>query len=355
MLRRVLLLGAVLTQLLLATAAAQEPPHFKELHLIAPYCPAPCIDYELSAELENDWIFAAEPSSLTSNNLYPTLETVVSVAPVNHLRLVGDFIYEPVLEVSPGQNETFNDLGLYADQLYAQLAAGPLDLQAGKIHPPFGRAWDVTPGLHGMDIADNYELEERIGVDAAYAFDGFGIEHTLQVSAFTTDRTALSGSAFTHRPQTHLSDGGAGNTNGVSSLSVTLDGCRGASRINCYSDGEFGYQLAGLYQRKGRDGLDEEGDQIKAFNERGLAASVNRSVAFDDTTLIVFGEAAYFDSFQATADNALFLTASGQLDVDPTSYSLAYSSQMSSGLNLTNELIELATSYDLSRYLSFCG
>jgi hypothetical protein len=63
--RSVLLLGAVLTQLLLATVAAQEPPHLKELHLIPSYCPAPCIDYELSAELENDWIFAADPSSPT--------------------------------------------------------------------------------------------------------------------------------------------------------------------------------------------------------------------------------------------------------------------------------------------------
>jgi hypothetical protein len=350
-----LLLGAVLTQLPVATAAAQEPPHFKELHLIPSYCLAPCIDYQLSAELENDWIFAADPSSLTSNNLYPTLETVVSVAPVNHLRLVGDFIYEPVLDVSPGQSEAFNDLGLYADQLYAQLEAGPFNLQVGKIHPPFGRAWDVTPGLHGTDIADNYEVEERIGVDAAYAFDGFGIEHVLQVSAFTTDRTALSGSAFTHRPQTHLSDGGAGNTDGVSSFSVTLDGCRGASGMNCYSDGDFGYQLAGIYQKKGRDGLDEEGDSIQAFDERGLAASVNKSIAFDETTLILFGEAAYFDRFQGTADDALFLTASGQLEVDPMSYSLACSSQLNSTSSPSDELVELAASYDLSKYFSVAG
>jgi hypothetical protein len=99
----------------------------------------------------------------------------------------------------------------------------------------------VTPGLHGDDISGNYELEERIGAEAAYAFDAFGMEHILQASAFTTDRTALSGSVFTHRPQTHLSDGGAGNTDGVSSFSVTLDGCLGASGLDCYSNGDFGY------------------------------------------------------------------------------------------------------------------
>ena len=355
MCKSVLLLGAVLAHLSVNHAAAQEPPHLKELHLIPAYCPPPCVDYEVSAEFQNDWVFAAEPSSLTSNNLYPTVETVFAVAPLNHLRLVGDFIYEPVLDVTPGQSAAFTDLGLYADQLYAQFEAGPFNLQAGKIHPPFGRAWDVTPGLHGDDISGNYELEERIGADAAYAFDAFGMEHILQASAFTTDRTALSGSVFTHRPQTHLADGGAGNTDGVSSFSVTLDGCLGASRLDCYSNGDFGYQFAGLYQKKGRAGVDEEGDPIAASTERGLAASVNKSLTFGDKTLILFGEAAYFKRFEGTADNALFLTASGELKIDPMSYSLAYSSQQDLTANSRDTLIELAVSYDLGEDFSVAG
>ena len=351
----VLLLGTILIKLC-NHAAAQEPPHLKELHLIPSYCVAPCLDYEVSGELQNDWAFAAHPSSLTSNNLYPTLESVVAVAPLDHLRLVGDFIYEPVLDVAPGQSNALSDLGLYADQLYAQLEAGPFNVQAGKIHPPFGRAWDVTPGLHGDDISGNYELEERIGADAGYAFDAFGIEHILQVSAFTADRTALSGSAFTNRPETHLSDGGAGNTEGVSSISVTLDGCLGASGMDCYSNGEFGYQLAGLYQKKGRGGVDEKGNPIEAFNERGVAASVNKSIAFGNKTLILFGEAAYFRRFEGDVDDALFLTASSELEVDPISYSLVYSSQENLGPNIpASNLVELAASYDLSKYLSITG
>jgi hypothetical protein len=352
----VLGLSALLTHLSVSHAAAQEPPHLKELHLIPSYCPAPCIDYELSNELQNDWVFAGHPSSIESNNLYPTLESLVAVAPLNHLRLVGDFIYEPVLDVAPGQRATFSDLGLYVDQLYAQFEAGPFNVQAGKIHPPFGRAWDVTPGLHGDDISGNYELEERIGVDAGYAFDAFGIEHILQVSAFTTDRTVLSGSAFTHRPRTHLSDGGAGNTKGVSSVSVTLDGCLGASAVDCYSNGEFGYQLAGLYQRKGRGGVDEEGDPIEVFSEHGVAVSINKSIVFGNKPLILFGEAAYFRRFEGNLDDALFLTASSELDVGPISYSLVYSRQENLGQNTPGvSLVELAASYDLSKYLSIAG
>lgn len=365
MCKNVLLLVALLMNLSVGHAAAQE--HLKELHLIPYYCPAPCIDYELGAELQNDWVFSADPSSLTSNNLFPTLETIVAVAPVDHLRLVGDFIYEPVLDVTPGQSSALTDLGLYADQLYAQFEAGPFNLQAGKIHPPFGRAWDVTPGIHGTDVPGNYELDERIGIDAAYAFDAFGMEHILQFSAFTTDRTVLSESAFTHRPPTRLSDSGAGNTEGVSSYAVTLDGCLGASAVNCYSDGEFGYQVAALYQKKGRELVDPECDPaeevctpIKTFDERGLAASVNKSFVFDrNTTLILFGEAAYFWRFEGDADDALFLTASAELETGPVAYSLAYTSQetlsRSGGGNTTEQLVELAAFTDLSKYVKIAG
>jgi hypothetical protein len=150
--KSILILGALLTHLSVSHASAQEQQHLKELHLIPSYCTAPCVDYEVSNELQNDWVFSADPSSFTSNNLYPTLETVLAVAPVDHLRLVGNVIYEPVLDVTPGQSNAFNNLGLYVDQLYAQFEAGRFNLQAGKIHPPFGRAWDVTPGLHGTDI-----------------------------------------------------------------------------------------------------------------------------------------------------------------------------------------------------------
>ena len=39
----------------------------------------------------------------------------------------------------------------------------------------------------------------------------------MTASLFTTDRTVLSDSAFTHRGRTALSDGGAGNAEGLAS------------------------------------------------------------------------------------------------------------------------------------------
>src|SRR5262249_52384858 len=267
-----LLLAVVLAYLPTTVATAAGSSHLKELHVAPAPCQAPCIGYTTSNELQNDWTFAASPSRLASNNLYPTLESDLVLAPLDRLQVLGDFIFEPVKDATPGHDHAFNDLGAFVDQLFLQAQTHGLNLQAGKIHPAFGRAWDVTPGLHSTDIPGEYELEERIGAGAAYGFKSFGLETLVQASAFTVDRTVLSESAFTNRHRTHLSDGGAGNTSGVSSLAIQLDGCLGAPAIDCYGDGDFGYELGARYQQAGRGGAGEV---------LGPDASSNKSHGFD--------------------------------------------------------------------------
>ena len=357
MLGRILWLAALLLGLPAAAVAASQglnqlkagavdtSPHYKELHMAPSSCVAPCIDYALSAELENDWVFAATPPSLRSNDLYPTLESAIILTPLSHVRLIGDFIFEPVKDPPPGRSTAFADLGAYVDQLYLEVEYGAFNLQAGKIHPSFGQAWDVAPGLHATDIPGNYELEERIGIGAAYEFDALGLDNVLQASLFTTDRTVLSGSIFTHRPRTRLSDGGAGNTAGVSSVSMTLDGCVGGAPVDCYADGELGYNLGARFQRPG------EGDTA---GELGFVAGANKTLIFDDMTVRLFGEVAFFRNFEGSRDDALFLTASTELDIDAISCSLAYTLQqnLSGG---SNQLVELAAGYDLGEAFSLVG
>ena len=318
--------------------------HTNELHLVSSYCQAPCLDYDVSAELDNDWTFATSPTSLRADNLYTTIDTDLVVVPVDHLKLVGRFSLDQLTDVIPGQDQAFNGEGVYVDQLFADVDAGPLNLYAGKIHPAFGRGWDVTPGIHSTDIPGNYELQERIGFGGGFAFDAFGLDSVLQASAFTTDRTVLNKSFIVNRPRTHLRDGGAGNTEGLSSLAVTLDSCLGASAALCYGDGVFGFQLAGLYQRAGRG---DYGD------ETGFAASVNKSFFFGKKALRLFGEVAYFDNFEGSADSNLFLTASGELEIGPMAYSLAYTVQKDLTAGGTEKLFEVAAAYDLSAKKSF--
>jgi hypothetical protein len=51
-------------------------------------CTAPCIDYAISAELQDDWIFSSNPSFLESNDLVPTYETMVTLKPIDHFKFM---------------------------------------------------------------------------------------------------------------------------------------------------------------------------------------------------------------------------------------------------------------------------
>src|SRR4051812_32947312 len=69
------------------------------------------------------------------------------------------------------QSATGGNLAMWAfmrTQLNASILLHHVVLTAGKIHPQFGLAWDVTPGLHGTDVAETYELKERDGGNVAY-------------------------------------------------------------------------------------------------------------------------------------------------------------------------------------------
>jgi hypothetical protein len=155
-------------------AAAQNPaPSLRELYLTPSYCLAPSLDYVLGLDLEYDR--TTDRDKQVTNSLYPTLEPFVAVAPVDHLRFIGDFVLEPVIDEELGEDYLFSGLGAYVAQLYAQVESGAFNLQAGKIHIPFGEAWDVTPGLFA-EIPGSYEIDERIGANAGYDFSllGFG-------------------------------------------------------------------------------------------------------------------------------------------------------------------------------------
>ena len=259
-------------------------------------------------------------------------------------------ISEQVIDADPGANQIFNGLGTYVDVLQAQYDFENVSIWGGKIHPAFGRAWDVTPGLHGTDLAEAYDLAERIGGGAGFSFEAAGLANNLQASAFTVDRTVLSESLFNNRGRTSLSDGGAGNTSGVSSFAVSLDGCSGAETDSCYDEGDFGYQLAARYQ-KGGEGSDG--------NELGLLGSINKSFSLaDETKLRLFTEAAWFKNFDGTADDALIVTGSGALEMGPMAYSLAYSQQrnlVAGGADTTEHLFDATAMYDLGESVSLAG
>ena len=335
---------------LLATAAIPTSSSFAADAAAPEECASPCLVYEGTADLTAEWTHPSDSTIGNSYLLLPTSENNFNFKATDSFSVMANIVSEQVIDPDPGKPQIFTGLGTYVDVLQAQYDFENFSIWGGKIHPAFGRASDVTPGLHGTDLVDAYDLAERIGGGASLGFESSGMANTLQASAFTMDRTVLSESLFNNRGRTALADGGAGNTSGVSSFTVALDGCMGAETDVCYDEGNFGYQLAARYQ-KGGEGSDG--------NEIGVLGSVNKSFSLtDEATLRLFGEAAFFRNFDGTADNALVMTGSGALEMGSMTYSLAYSQQrtlVSGGTDSTAHLIDATAMYDLGDTLSLAG
>jgi hypothetical protein len=315
----------------------------------AEQCEAPCLAYELSAAVENDFTRFGTPEPGTSNDLYPDIEAGLAYHPLDWLVFTGVLKAEPIEELPVGNWREFSDVGVYAEQLNASVLLDHLILTAGKIHPQFGLAYDVTPGLHGTDVAEGYELNERNGGNVAYRFDVLEIEHRINVSAFTVDRTLLSDSLLTSRGLSKLEDGGAGNNDGISSVAVSLDGCVGVAPADCYEMGDAGYELAGRWQTARGSNNDE----------LGAVATVFKSLTLDEVDRItLLGEGAYFRDFEASDDNAAFLTAAVAWRHNDTTYSLAYGHETlfaTDSANIQTDLIDVTVKQGLAEQYSLAG
>jgi hypothetical protein len=322
-------------------------------------CTAPCIQYEGDLEIENDVTIFDDPESATTNDFYPAIDFDVRIRPLDWLMFSGHIVTESVLDLEPGEDRFVEDVGTYAEELNVQVLTGDVQFIAGKFHPAFGLGWEIPPGLFATELAGEYELIERIGAGIAYRFSALGMDHHLQASAFTVDRTILGGSLFTSRERIALADGGAGNTDGLSSLALAVDACAGALPKDCIDDGDWGYHLAVRYQRAGASQRDDDGEPIPAGDEKGAAAALYKSFTFaDETRLTLFGEAAYFADFEATRDNAAFLTATAILNREALTYSLTYSNEtrwVSGGPDIRADLVDVSVDYEFDDRLSFAG
>ena len=313
-------------------------------------CAGPCLIYTGTFDLNADWLHPDDGSVGNSVLVGIMSENNFQLKATDAFSIFANIIVEPVEDALPGEDQIFAATGAYVDILRAQYDFENLSIWGGKIHPAFGRASDVVPGLHGTDLVDNYDLTERLGGGASFSFDAGGLANLLQASAFTTDRTILSESLFVNRGRKSLVDGGAGNTGGGSSFAMALEGCKGAEMNACYDEGNFGYQLAVRYQNGG------EGSDA---NEIGLLGSLNKSIALaDDTKLRLFGEAAWFKNYDGTADDATFVTVSSALELGSVNTSLSYTQQrilVAGGADTTEHLVDATIMYALGDAVSAFG
>jgi hypothetical protein len=326
---------------------------------VAQDCDAPCISYITTVELQNDWIFSANPSSLTSNDLGPSIDTEFHLKPIENLELVTLLTTEQVLDREPGIDRAFSGIGTYVASLYAQFDLNPMSFRLGKVDPAeFGVATNRLDGIHATDLLGDYDLSERWALEAALSFEAFDLSHTLTASLLTTDRTVFSESLFTNRGRLRLSDGGAGNAKGISSFAAAYDVCKGAAAGECWDEGDFGLRLGFRVQEAGHPTEDQTGEGITPKDEYGYLAAAMANIEMDKTKLRLLGEAAYFQHFDDSPDDALYLTASASLEFEPVTLMATYTHLtefIAGDKNATAHLADLTLQYAFDEDVSLLG
>jgi hypothetical protein len=189
-------------------ATAEEGPPFPNIH------------GEILVEIHSD----ADPDS-GHGDQFLKVEPALSIGLSEHFSIEAGFVLEPVSDPPPGRDRWFDDEGLFVETLFLRWQRGRFALHAGKFNPSFGFAWDLAPGIYGVDFAEDYEITERIGFGGVIEFGNAAVgRHRLGVDAFFVDTSPLSRSLLHDRGRTRRSDGGPSNTLSPESFSITLRG-----------------------------------------------------------------------------------------------------------------------------------
>lgn len=258
------------------------------------------ISGEIAFELQDDWNYRSDDRGNLNNHLYPTIEPSVTfqIAPGWSISTVA--VMEPVGDPAQFENRVFEDIGLYIEDLYVEYAGERLGGQAGKLNPGFGVAWDMTPGLYGTDLAEDYETSERIGIVGSWAVgQGRYGNHTVSASTFFADTTILSESALRGRGDNREEDGGVSNTETFESFMVALNG------EDLPLPGKPGYHLSYMKQAAGRgDTADENSFAAAVF----ASFDLGNSVSFDPLVEAV----RQINQSGVTGQDRFYLTVGGQ-------------------------------------------
>ncbi len=296
----------------------------------------PYVEGELTFELSDDLVFSSTDPANELNDFYLNGELAMMVALTSYFSINAGLTFEPVKNPRPSTDRFFGDQGLYVEVLNAQVDIGNASIVAGKFGPGFGTAWDNTPGVYGVDFAEDYELAEMIGFGGSYAFQNM-YAGTIVVGAniFFADTTFLSDSLFTRRGPTRRSDGGAANTERFDNFSVSVDG----SEIPGLQG--FSWHLAYRHLSPGIGNVRAENGYVA-----GLAREMDLG---NGVTLGLTGEVAYLANAGASADDSLYLTSGMSLGHGPWHAELAGTLRrmdMSAGGAVNDYLVQASGGYE---------
>lgn len=251
--------------------------------------------WEGELELGVDSTFDADDPAAEITDTYLSLELAFEAALAERLSLFGGLTLESVLDAA--DDRTFEDIGLYFNELGLRYAFGETSVSAGKISPVFAVAWDAAPGFYGTALAEDYELSEMIGIAVETPLGAGG----LSVAVFYADDTGLSNSIGTKRGRTNVADGGVGNTGKFNNIALQ------------YGQ-DFGDTSAWVGARYLSAGQGDVSD------ETGLVAGLSHDFGngFD-----LIGEVAHFNGAGGTNDDATYVTAGASYGLDDWTFSAA--------------------------------
>lgn len=299
----------------------------------------PRLEADVLVEIENDYTVESDDPDAELNDLFATIEPALALRLTRALSIESSLVLEPVRDPGPGDDRVFEDHGLFAEELYLNYETSRFAVYGGKFNPSFGTAWDMAPGIYGVDFAEDYEITERIGGGGALKFggdglggDGFGT-HRIALNGYFADTSFLSGSAFTNRGRLDKADGGASNTEDLSSFSLTLDG-GGIPGL------PVNYHL-GLRHQEGGPGTPED--------ETGVVAGVNGSFALSpEVTVEPIFENAYIEDFDGTRQDRNYLTAGSSVLIGPWNVAASYTGRTidpPGGGSFTDDQFQLSGGY----------
>lgn len=197
----------------------------------------------------------------------------------------------------PTKDRSFEDQGLFARILQLEYdMTDQLSVHAGKMTPSFALASFVTPGMFGNSYNKEIELIDRVGFGGSYGFGGGARgQQTLRFNTFFEDTSVFSESFGSNRGRTSVDDGGASNTEGFDSFTLSLEG-RDMARFPGLT-----YKLGLIHQGRGVDGV---------ADENGISAAVLQTFeTAKGNSWSLIGELAAFKNFEGTADDIVYASA----------------------------------------------
>lgn len=291
---------------------------------------------EITFELQNDWNYKSDDRGNLSNHLFPTIEPSVTFRLAPHWAVFTHAVLEPIGNPAKFENRAFEDIGVYVEDLYVEYAGERFGAKGGKLNPGFGVAWDKTPGVYGTDIAEDYEISERIGVVGGWQV-GMGRygEHGFSASTFFVDTTILSESALRGRGDRRKQDGGVSNTESFRSFLFALNG----EKIPGL--GNLGYHVAYMRQAAGRgDTADETSFAAAMFTSFDLGAGLT----FDPLAEAVHQK----NQGGVSGQDRAYLTLAGQLGWKGWNLAVAWTERDTNNvaaLNNTDTHFQLSAGY----------